>query len=60
MSEREQTFERELKFPCGDLDALRSRLIELEAERVAPSSFERTWSSIQSASVAPCTKSLTM
>ena len=40
MSEPEQSVERELKFPCGDLDALRSRLIELEAERAAPSAFE--------------------
>lgn len=32
--------ERELKFPCPDLAGLRERLIELDAERVRPSSFE--------------------
>lgn len=32
--------ERELKFPCPDLSALRERLIELDAERLRPSSFE--------------------
>ena len=39
MSE-EPTEERELKFPCGDLDAVRSRLVELEAERVSASARE--------------------
>jgi len=32
--------ERELKFRCPDLAGLRDRLIELEAERLRPSSFE--------------------
>ena len=36
----EEPLERELKFPCPDLDQLRQRLAELDAERVAPPSFE--------------------
>jgi adenylate cyclase, class 2 len=36
-------FEREIKFPRVELDKLRERLIELEAERVGPSSFEDNW-----------------
>lgn len=35
--------ERELKFAQADLDALRQRLIELEAERVGPAVFEENW-----------------
>jgi predicted adenylyl cyclase CyaB len=35
--------EREIKFPGVELDQLRGRLIELEAERVGPSSFEDNW-----------------
>jgi predicted adenylyl cyclase CyaB len=35
--------ERELKFAGVDLDILRSRLLELEAERVAPPSDEDNW-----------------
>jgi adenylate cyclase, class 2 len=35
--------EREIKFPHVELDKLRDRLIELEAERVGPSSFEDNW-----------------
>jgi predicted adenylyl cyclase CyaB len=37
------TVERELKFAQVDLDALRSRLVELEAERVGPAAFEENW-----------------
>ena len=36
----ERPEERELKFPCADLDAVRSRLVELEAERVSASARE--------------------
>lgn len=35
--------ERELKFAQADLDALRQRLAELEAERVGPTVFEENW-----------------
>lgn len=35
--------ERELKFAQVDLDALRSRLLEVEAERVGPAIFEENW-----------------
>ncbi len=35
--------EKEIKFPGVELDRLRDRLIELEAERVGPSSFEDNW-----------------
>ncbi len=35
--------ERELKFRVEDLDELRSRLIELEAERINKSQFEDNW-----------------
>ncbi len=35
--------ERELKLPVSDLDRLRERLAELEAERLAPSAFEDNW-----------------
>ncbi len=36
-------FEREIKFRSVELDKLRDRLIELEAERVGPSAFEDNW-----------------
>ena len=35
--------ERELKFPGVELDQLRARLLELEAERVGPGAFEDNW-----------------
>src|SRR6478672_1930434 len=35
--------EREIKFPRVELDKLRDRLIELEAERVGPAAFEDNW-----------------
>jgi adenylate cyclase, class 2 len=35
--------EREIKFPDVELDKLRQRLIELEAERRAPGAFEDNW-----------------
>ncbi|MFL6195728.1 MAG: class IV adenylate cyclase [Thermoanaerobaculia bacterium] len=35
--------EREIKFPGVELEKLRERLIELEAERVGPSAFEDNW-----------------
>jgi predicted adenylyl cyclase CyaB len=35
--------ERELKFAQVDLDALRGRLLELEAERLGPALFEENW-----------------
>jgi len=35
--------EREIKFPGVELDKLRDRLIELEAERKGPSAFEDNW-----------------
>ena len=35
--------ERELKFPGAELDKLRQRLLELEAERVGPAAFEDNW-----------------
>jgi adenylate cyclase class 2 len=40
MSEGAESIERELKFPDVDLDALRGRLIDCEAERVTASAFE--------------------
>lgn len=36
-------FEREVKFPGVELDKLRERLIELEAERKGPTAFEDNW-----------------
>jgi len=36
-------FEREIKFPGVELDKVRERLIELEAERVGPPAFEDNW-----------------
>jgi predicted adenylyl cyclase CyaB len=35
--------EREIKFPGVELDALRERLSELEAERLRPAAFEDNW-----------------
>jgi adenylate cyclase class 2 len=35
--------EREIKFPRVELEKLRERLIELEAERVGPGAFEDNW-----------------
>ncbi|MCB1055870.1 MAG: class IV adenylate cyclase [Acidobacteria bacterium] len=35
--------ERELKFSLDELEALRERLIELDAERVNPGAFEDNW-----------------
>lgn len=35
--------EREIKIPVDDLDELRQRLIELEAERSSPLAFEDNW-----------------
>jgi predicted adenylyl cyclase CyaB len=35
--------ERELKFAQADLEALRQRLVEVEAERVGPAVFEENW-----------------
>jgi predicted adenylyl cyclase CyaB len=35
--------EREIKFPGVELEKLRERLLELEAERVGPSAFEDNW-----------------
>ena len=41
--ETSEPLERELKFPCPDLPALRERLLELEAERTANPSHEDNW-----------------
>ena len=35
--------ERELKFPAEGLETVRARLIEMEAERIGPGSFEDNW-----------------
>lgn len=35
--------ERELKFPVEGLDGVRMRLVEIEAERLGPGSFEDNW-----------------
>lgn len=35
--------ERELKFPVDDLERVRGRLLEIEAERTGPASFEDNW-----------------
>jgi predicted adenylyl cyclase CyaB len=37
------SLEREIKFPGVELDKLRDRLGELEAERVGPAAFEDNW-----------------
>jgi len=37
------SLEKEIKFPGAELDQLRQRLVELEAERVGPGSFEDNW-----------------
>jgi predicted adenylyl cyclase CyaB len=36
-------FEREIKFPGVELEKLRDRLIDLEAERAGPPAFEDNW-----------------
>lgn len=38
-----ETYEREIKFRGVELEKLRERLIELEAERVGPGAFEDNW-----------------
>jgi len=38
-----EAIERELKFAQADLDSLRSRLVELEAERLGPAVLEENW-----------------
>jgi len=43
MSRSKDNLEKEIKFPGVELDRLRERLIELEAERVGPSAFEDNW-----------------
>ena len=43
MSKSDDHLERELKFAGVELDSLRQRLIELEAERAQPSTFEDNW-----------------
>jgi predicted adenylyl cyclase CyaB len=40
---RQGNLEREIKFPGVELDKLRDRLGELEAERVGPAAFEDNW-----------------
>jgi adenylate cyclase class 2 len=37
------SLEREIKFPGVELDQLRGRLAELEAERMGPAAFEDNW-----------------
>ncbi len=37
------SLEREIKFPGVELDKVRNRLAELEAERVGPAAFEDNW-----------------
>ena len=37
------SLEREIKFPEVDLETLRERLAELEAERLGPAAFEDNW-----------------
>jgi predicted adenylyl cyclase CyaB len=43
MSRSNDNLEREIKFPGVELDKLRDRLIELEAERKGPTAFEDNW-----------------
>lgn len=43
MANNQDHIERELKFASVELDRLRQRLIEMEAERVQPSTFEDNW-----------------
>ncbi|MCM2270848.1 MAG: class IV adenylate cyclase [Thermoanaerobaculia bacterium] len=43
MSAAKGNVERELKFAGVDLDTLRSRLLEVEAERLGPAIFEENW-----------------
>lgn len=40
---KKDSMEREIKFPRVELDKLRDRLLELEAERVGPGAFEDNW-----------------
>jgi len=40
---RKGSLEREIKFPGVELDKLRGRLAELEAERLGPAAFEDNW-----------------
>jgi predicted adenylyl cyclase CyaB len=40
---RAENEERELKFPVKGLETVRARLIEMEAERIGPGSFEDNW-----------------
>jgi len=42
-SRKTPPLEREIKIRVEGLDALRERLLELEADRLAPSSFEDNW-----------------
>jgi len=41
--EREDAFERELKFRCPDMEKLRERLLDLEAERTGNAAHEDNW-----------------
>ena len=43
MSRSSDNYEREIKFPGVELEKLRERLIELEAERKGPTAFEDNW-----------------
>ena len=43
MGKEKASVERELKFSLAELETLRERLIELEAERVNPSAAEDNW-----------------
>ena len=43
MSRSNDNYEREIKFPGVELEKLRERLIELEAERRGPTAFEDNW-----------------
>lgn len=43
MSGQKDGVERELKIAVSDLNGLRERLAELDAERLAPSAFEDNW-----------------
>lgn len=40
---KQKALERELKFRVEGLDFVRERLVEMEAERVGPASFEDNW-----------------
>jgi predicted adenylyl cyclase CyaB len=43
MAAAESSVERELKFPVEGLEEMRERLVELQAERLGPASFEDNW-----------------